>query len=119
TLVLTSSAKFCMRTQQAARVTTAAHSRVLTRTRPALARLNIMRLHTSQSAVLATVIFNALIIITLVSLALRGVKYRPAGAASLLRRNVLVYGVDGIVAPFPGIWILDQLLVWLHLAYFQ
>jgi K+-transporting ATPase ATPase B chain len=85
-------------------------------TYPALARFNIMRLHTPQSAVLAAVIFNALIIIALVPLALRGVKYRPAGAAALLRRNILIYGLGGIVVPFPGIWILDQLLVLLHLA---
>jgi potassium-transporting ATPase ATP-binding subunit len=85
-------------------------------TYPALAHFNIMGLHTPQSAVLAAVIFNALIIIALVPLALRGVKYRPLGAASLLRRNILIYGVGGIIVPFPGIWILDQLLVWLHLA---
>jgi K+-transporting ATPase ATPase B chain len=85
-------------------------------TYPALAQFNVMRLHTPQSAVLAAVIFNALIIIALVPLALRGVKYRPTGAASLLRRNVLVYGVGGIIVPFPGIWIIDQLLIWLHLA---
>jgi K+-transporting ATPase ATPase B chain len=85
-------------------------------TYPALARLNIMGLHTPQSAVLAAVIFNALIIIALVPLALRGVKYRPAGAAALLRRNVLIYGIGGIVAPFPGIWLIDQLLALLHLA---
>jgi K+-transporting ATPase ATPase B chain len=85
-------------------------------TYPALARFNIMGLHTPQSAVLAAVIFNALIIIALVPLALRGVKYRPVGAASLLRRNVLIYGIGGIIVPFPGIWIIDQLLVLLHLA---
>jgi potassium-transporting ATPase ATP-binding subunit len=85
-------------------------------TYPALAHFNIMGLHTPQSAVLAAVIFNALIIIALVPLALRGVKYRPLGAASLLRRNILIYGIGGIIVPFPGIWILDQLLVWLHLA---
>jgi K+-transporting ATPase ATPase B chain len=85
-------------------------------TYPALAALNIMRLHTPQSAILAAVIFNALIIIALVPLALRGVKYRPEGAAALLRRNLLIYGVGGIVAPFPGIWLIDQLLVLLHLA---
>jgi len=83
---------------------------------PALGKLNIMGLHTRQSAVLAAVIFNALIIIALVPLALRGVKYRPAGAASLLRRNLLIYGIGGIIAPFPGIWVIDQLLVLLHLA---
>ncbi len=85
-------------------------------TYPALEKLNIMHLHTPQSAVLAAVIFNALIIIALVPLALRGVKYRPQEAASLLRRNLLIYGVGGIIAPFPGIWLIDQLLVWLRLA---
>jgi potassium-transporting ATPase ATP-binding subunit len=85
-------------------------------TYPALARFNIMGLHTPQSAVLAAVIFNALIIIALVPLALRGVQYRPVGAAALLRRNVLIYGIGGIIAPFPGIWLIDQLLVLLHLA---
>jgi K+-transporting ATPase ATPase B chain len=85
-------------------------------TYPALGHLNIMGLHTPESAVLSAVIFNALIIIALVPLALRGVKYRPQGAASLLRRNLLVYGVGGIIAPFPGIWLIDQILVLLHLA---
>jgi K+-transporting ATPase ATPase B chain len=85
-------------------------------TYPALGNLNVMRLHTPQSAVLAAVIFNALIIIALVPLALRGVKYRPQGAASLLRRNLLIYGIGGIIAPFPGIWVIDQLLVLLKLA---
>jgi K+-transporting ATPase ATPase B chain len=85
-------------------------------TYPALDRLNIMRLHSPQSAVLAAVIFNALIIIALVPLALRGVQYTPRDAASLLRRNLLVYGVGGILAPFPGIWVLDRLLAVLKLA---
>jgi len=85
-------------------------------TYPVLNKLNIMGLHTPQSAVLAAVIFNALIIIALVPLALRGVKYRPVDAASLLRRNLLIYGIGGIVAPFPGIWLIDQLLVALRLA---
>ena len=85
-------------------------------TYPALGKLNIMGLHTPQSAVLSAVIFNALIIIALVPLALRGVKYRPLDAASLLRRNLLIYGLGGIIAPFPGIWVIDQLLVLLHLA---
>jgi potassium-transporting ATPase ATP-binding subunit len=85
-------------------------------TYPALARLNVMRLHSSESAVLAAVIFNALIIIALVPLALRGVKYRPLDAASLLRRNLLIYGVGGVLAPFPGIWVIDRLLAALHLA---
>jgi K+-transporting ATPase ATPase B chain len=85
-------------------------------TYPALEKLNIMRLHTPQSAVLAAVIFNALIIIALVPLALRGVKYRPLDAASLLRRNLLIYGIGGIIAPFPGIWAIDRLLALFHLA---
>jgi K+-transporting ATPase ATPase B chain len=85
-------------------------------TYPQLAQLNIMGLHTSQSAVLSAVIFNALIIIALVPLALRGVKYRPLDAASLLRRNLLIYGAGGIIVPFPGIWLIDQLLVLLGLA---
>lgn len=85
-------------------------------TYPVLGKLNIMGLHTPQSAVLSAVIFNALIIIALVPLALRGVKYRPLDAASLLQRNLLIYGLGGIVAPFPGIWVIDQLLAVLHLA---
>jgi potassium-transporting ATPase ATP-binding subunit len=85
-------------------------------TYPALAKLNIMRLHSAQSAVLASVIFNALIIIVLIPLALRGVKYRPMSAAALLRRNLLVYGVGGVLAPFPGIWLIDWLLGVLRLA---
>lgn len=85
-------------------------------TYPALQRFNIMRLHTPESAVLSAVIFNALIIIALIPLALRGVKYRPAGAAALLRRNLMVYGLGGLILPFPGIWLIDQLLVTLRLA---
>jgi K+-transporting ATPase ATPase B chain len=77
---------------------------------PVMGRLNIMGLHSSQSAVLAAVIFNALIIMALIPLALRGVKYRPMSAAALLRRNLLVYGVGGVIAPFPGIWAIDRLL---------
>lgn len=79
-------------------------------TYPALRALNVMGLHTPQSAVLSAVIFNALIIIVLVPLALRGVKYRPVDAASLLRRNLLIYGLGGIIAPFPGIWVVDQIV---------
>jgi K+-transporting ATPase ATPase B chain len=79
-------------------------------TYPALGALNIMGLHTPQSAVLSAVIFNALIIIALVPLALRGVKYRPVNAASLLRRNLLVYGLGGIIVPFPGIRLIDQIV---------
>jgi K+-transporting ATPase ATPase B chain len=85
-------------------------------TYPALGYLNIMHLHTPQSAVLAAVIFNALIIIALVPLALRGVRYKPQGASGLLARNLLIYGIGGIIAPFPGIWAIDQLLVWMRLA---
>jgi K+-transporting ATPase ATPase B chain len=85
-------------------------------TYPVLGKLNIMGLHTPQSAILSAVIFNALIIIALVPLALRGVKYRPSSAASLLRRNLLVYGVGGILVPFPGIWLIDQIVHVLRLA---
>jgi K+-transporting ATPase ATPase B chain len=85
-------------------------------TYPPLNRLNIMALHTPESAILAAVIFNALIIIALVPLALRGVKYRALSAGALLRRNLLVYGLGGIIAPFPGIWAIDRLLGFLHLA---
>ena len=85
-------------------------------TYPVLGKLNIMGLHTPQSAILSAVIFNALIIIALVPLALRGVKYRPSSAASLLRRNLLVYGVGGILVPFPGIWLIDQIIHVLRLA---
>ena len=89
---------------------------MFTATYPALAALNIMGLRNAQSAVLASVIFNALIIIALVPLALRGVKYRPTSAAAMLRRNLLIYGVGGVIAPFPGIWMIDRLLGLLHLA---
>jgi K+-transporting ATPase ATPase B chain len=85
-------------------------------TYPALARLNIMGLHNAQSAVLSAVIFNALIIIALVPLSLRGVKYRPDSAGSLLRRNLLVYGLGGIVTPFPAIWLIDRIVHLLALA---
>ncbi|HTA47267.1 MAG TPA: potassium-transporting ATPase subunit KdpB [Bryobacteraceae bacterium] len=85
-------------------------------TYPALNKLNIMQLHTPESAILAAVIFNALIIIALVPLALRGVKYRALSAGALLRRNLLIYGLGGVIAPFPGIWVIDRLLGLLHLA---
>lgn len=77
---------------------------------PQLGMLNIMALKTSQSAVLSAVIFNALIIIVLVPLALRGVRYRPVGAEMLLRRNLLIYGLGGIVAPFVGIKLIDMII---------
>src|SRR5215831_14775299 len=80
-------------------------------TYPVLQTLNIMRLHSPQSAILASVIFNALIIIALIPLALRGVTYRPAAAAVILRRNLFVYGIGGLIVPFVGIKIIDVLLV--------
>jgi K+-transporting ATPase ATPase B chain len=85
-------------------------------TYPVLAKLNIMHLRTPQSAVLAAVIFNALIIVALVPLALRGVRYKPQGAAAMLRRNLWIYGVGGFIAPFPCIWLIDLILGWLRLA---
>jgi K+-transporting ATPase ATPase B chain len=75
-----------------------------------------MGLSTPQSAILSAIIFNALIIIALIPLALKGVKYRPIGAASLLRRNLLIYGVGGIVLPFVGIKAIDLAVSTLHLA---
>ena len=85
-------------------------------TYPQLNALNIMGLATPHSAVLSAVIFNALIIIALVPLALRGVKYRPIGAGPLLRRNLLIYGAGGIVVPFIGIKIIDVIITALRLA---
>jgi K+-transporting ATPase ATPase B chain len=79
-------------------------------TYPVLDTLNVMRLATPQSAILSAVIFNALIIIALIPLALKGVRYRATGAAALLRRHVLLYGVGGIIVPFPGIKVIDMLL---------
>ncbi len=86
------------------------------RTHGPLWALNVMGLHSPESAILAAVIFNAVIIIALIPLALRGVRYRPMGAGALLRRNLLIYGLGGILVPFPGIWLIDRLLVLLHLA---
>ncbi|HEY4865819.1 MAG TPA: HAD-IC family P-type ATPase, partial [Candidatus Dormibacteraeota bacterium] len=83
---------------------------------PELGALNIMQLHNPSSAVLSAVIFNALIIVVLIPLALRGVRYRAIGAAALLRRNLLVYGVGGIIAPFIGIKLIDLLVTAVHLA---
>jgi K+-transporting ATPase ATPase B chain len=77
---------------------------------PQLNKLNIMGLHSPSSAILSAVIFNALIIVALIPLALRGVRYRPASAQSLLRRNLLIYGLGGIVTPFLGIWVIDLLV---------
>ena len=78
---------------------------------PELDALNVMRLHSPRSAVLSSVVFNALIIVALIPLALRGVRYRPAGAAAVLRRNLLIYGLGGLVVPFIGIKLIDLLLV--------
>jgi potassium-transporting ATPase ATP-binding subunit len=75
---------------------------------PQLQALNVMGLHTPQSAILSAIIFNALIIIALIPLALKGVAYRPVGAASMLRRNLLIYGVGGLIVPFVGIKLIDM-----------
>jgi K+-transporting ATPase ATPase B chain len=83
---------------------------------PVLQALNIMHLKTPQSAILSAVIFNALIIVALVPLALRGVQYRPMGASALLRWNLLVYGLGGIIAPFIGIKLIDVLITGLRWA---
>ncbi len=85
-------------------------------TYPVLDKLNIMRLATPSSAIMSAVIFNALVIIALVPLALRGVKYRAVGAAKLLRDNLLIYGLGGLLVPFVGIKLIDLLLVALHIA---
>ena len=85
-------------------------------TYPALNALNIMQLATSASAIMSAVIFNALIIVFLIPLALRGVAYRAIGADALLRRNLLIYGVGGLIVPFVGIKIIDLILVALHLV---
>ncbi|MBC7528620.1 MAG: potassium-transporting ATPase subunit KdpB [Chthonomonadaceae bacterium] len=85
-------------------------------TYPELNKLNLMGLTNSNSAILAAVIFNALVIIALIPLALRGVAYRPMNAGAILRRNLLIYGLGGVLIPFPAIWLLDRILVTLHLA---
>jgi K+-transporting ATPase ATPase B chain len=77
---------------------------------PQLGGLNIMHLHSPHTAILSAVIFNALIIVGLIPLALRGVQYRPSSASALLRRNMLIYGLGGIVSPFLGIWVIDLLI---------
>ncbi len=83
---------------------------------PQLQALNVMDLHSPQSAILSAIIFNALIIIALIPLALKGVAYRPIGASAVLRRNLLVYGLGGLIAPFIGIKVIDVLVTALHLA---
>ncbi len=85
-------------------------------TYPELDKLNIMRLHSPDSAIMSAIIFNALIIVALIPLALRGVKYRPVGASALLRSNLLVYGIGGIIVPFIGLKLIDMILVALHLT---
>ena len=84
-------------------------------TYPQLNAINIMKLHSPQSAVLSAVIFNALIIVALIPLALRGVKFRPSGATAILRRNVFIYGVGGIILPFIFIKLIDLILAALGL----
>jgi len=81
-----------------------------------LAALDIMGLHSPQSAILSAVIFNALVIVALIPLALKGVAYRPMNAAALLRRNLLIYGLGGIIAPFPCIKLIDLCLTALNLV---
>jgi K+-transporting ATPase ATPase B chain len=85
-------------------------------TYPVLDRINVLRLATPRSAVLSAVIFNALVIIALVPLALRGVRFQAVGAAALLRRNLLIYGLGGLVVPFAGIKLIDYLIHLIHLA---
>ena len=74
---------------------------------PGLDKLNILHLPSPASAITSALIFNALIIVALIPLALRGVRYRPASASSLLRRNPLIYGIGGLIIPFVGIWAID------------
>ncbi len=89
---------------------------MLVATFPQIAALNVMNLHSSQSAILSAIIFNALIIVALIPIALRGVTFRPRGAVAILRRNLLIYGLGGIIAPFIGIKLIDIAITWLHLA---
>ena len=77
---------------------------------PQLAPLNIMGLHSPETAILSAVIFNAIIIPILIPLALKGVQYKPIGASALLRRNLLIYGVGGVIAPFVGIKLIDMIV---------
>jgi K+-transporting ATPase ATPase B chain len=89
---------------------------MLMATFPQIAPFNIMKLASPESAILSAVIFNALIIIALVPLALKGLKFRPLGAAAILRRNLLIYGLGGIIVPFIGIKLIDVIIVAFHLA---
>jgi potassium-transporting ATPase ATP-binding subunit len=77
---------------------------------PGLAKLNILHLHSPASAITSAIIFNALIIVALIPLALRGVRYRPSSASSLLRRNLLIYGVGGLIVPFAAIKVIDLVI---------
>jgi len=83
---------------------------------PALEKLNVMRLATPESAILSAVIFNAIIIVLLIPLALRGVRYKPLPASKLLKRHLLIYGLGGLIVPFIGIKLIDLLLSFLHLV---
>ena len=83
---------------------------------PQLGLLNVMQLTTPESAILSAIIFNALIIVALIPLALRGVQYRPSSAAALLRRNLLLYGVGGLIVPFVGIKLIDVIVTATGLA---
>ena len=84
-------------------------------TYPQLKALDVMQLSSPSSAIMSAVIFNALVIVVLIPLALKGVRYRAVGAASLLRRNLLVYGLGGILVPFAGIKLIDMILAVMHL----
>ncbi len=83
---------------------------------PVIAPLNIMALGSPRSAILSAVVFNALIIVILIPLALRGVRFRPLGPVALLKRNLLIYGLGGLIAPFPGIKLIDLIVNALHLV---
>jgi K+-transporting ATPase ATPase B chain len=83
---------------------------------PWLKHMDVMQLHSPTSAILSAVIFNAIIIPLLIPIALRGVRYRPVGADSLLRRNLLIWGLGGVIVPFVGIKLIDIFMVALHLA---
>jgi K+-transporting ATPase ATPase B chain len=89
---------------------------MLVATFPVIAPLNIMKLQSPYSAILSAVIFNAVIIVALIPLALRGVKFRPLGATAILQRNLVIYGLGGILIPFLGIKLIDVLVNLLHLA---
>jgi K+-transporting ATPase ATPase B chain len=89
---------------------------MLMATFPAIAPLNVMGLHSPRSAILSAVIFNALIIIALIPLALRGVRFRPLSAAALLRRNLLIYGGGGVVVPFIGVKLIDIVVAALNIV---